>query len=355
MNLLRTTKKRILVTGGAGFIGRALIRSLLLETNSFVINLDKLSYASDLKQIESLLKEFPELESRYLFYKFDLCNDSLIDNVIREIDPDFIFHLAAESHVDRSIEGPKIFLESNINGTFNLLQASMKFWEDLPLDRKNNFCFQHISTDEVYGSLGDEGAFDEKTPYAPRSPYAASKAASDHLVNAWHHTYGFPTIITNCSNNFGPWQFPEKLIPLAILKALSWESIPMYGTGLNIRDWLFIDDHIRALLLIASKGIRGSNYCIGGYGQKTNYQVIKFICSYLDKINPQTDSYLTLITSVEDRPGHDFRYAINSQLITKELGWKPIFTFEEGLTKTIEWYYKNIDWVRSLHDRDHQL
>ena len=348
MNELIESKKRILLTGGAGFIGGSLIRKLLLETNSVIFNIDKLGYASDFKQVEQLFEKSPDLQERYFFYKLNLAVDNELDDLVNQIKPDFIFHLAAESHVDRSIEGPKIFLESNILGTFNLLEAVRKYWEKLSSTKKDHFCFQHISTDEVFGSLGDEGLFSEKTAYSPRSPYAASKASSDHFVQAWHHTYGLPIVITNCSNNFGPWQYPEKLIPVAILKGLRSEIIPMYGNGINVRDWLFIEDHLNALLLVASKGKRGKSYCIGGYGQKTNHEVLQLICTYMDQIKPINFSYKDLIRSVDDRPGHDYRYAIDSSLITKELGWKPLYAFEDSLYLTVKWYTDNLHWAKSV-------
>jgi len=347
MNDLINSRKKILVTGGLGFIGGALIRYLLRKTSNFISNLDKIGYASDQDQIEKIFLDSPKLKDRYSFFKVDLADESMLSGCISEIDPDIIFHLAAESHVDRSIASPKIFVNSNVVGTFNLLEAARKHWERLPLERKDNFRFHHVSTDEVFGSLGEDGSFSELSPYSPRSPYAASKAASDHLVNAWHHTYGLPVLITNCSNNFGPWQFPEKLIPVVIMKALNEDSIPMYGDGANIRDWLFVEDHIEALILVASIGKIGSNYCIGGYGQRTNYQVLELICDQLDKMKPLNFSYKNLITSVKDRPGHDFRYAIDPTLISNELGWKPKFSFESALSTTIEWYLNNMSWLRS--------
>ncbi len=347
-NVFTKSSKRILVTGGAGFIGGGLIRRLLSETNCLIFNLDKIGYASDTSQIENLLKKSPSLAERYSLKKFDLSNEHRLDDLFKEIDPDYIFHLAAESHVDRSIKGPKVFLESNIIGTFNLLQSARKHWENMSRERQDFFCFQHISTDEVFGSLGDSGTFSESTPYDPRSPYAASKASSDHLVQSWHHTYGLPILVTNCSNNFGPWQYPEKLIPLAISNALNGLPIPMYGNGSNIRDWLFIEDHIDALILVASRGQKGSKYCIGGYGQRTNYEVLKFICQYLNKLHPIESSYENQITSVTDRPGHDYRYAIDSTMIKDQLGWFPKFTLEQALSITIDWYLSNIDWSRSV-------
>ena len=344
---LLMSKKKILVTGGAGFIGGALIRTLLLRSNNYIFNLDKMGYASDSTQIDRLFLEAPYLKDRYSFYKVDLSNHTLLSEFISQIDPDIIFNLAAESHVDRSILDPRIFLNSNIVGTFNLLESARKHWEKLSEKRKDSFRFHHISTDEVFGALGKNGTFSEVTPYSPRSPYSASKASSDHLVNAWHHTYGLPVLITNCSNNFGPWQFPEKLIPVAIAKALDSEPIPMYGNGSNIRDWLFVQDHIEALILVVSNGKIGSSYCIGGYGQKSNYEVLELICKQLDIIRPLKFSHKELITSVKDRPGHDFRYAIDSTLISNELGWAPKFSFEEALSTTVDWYVKNICWLKS--------
>ena len=346
MNHLLNSRKRILVTGGAGFIGGALIRNLLLRTGNYIFNLDKMGYASDTKQIEQLFVDSPKLNDRYSFIKVDLSDETLLSECMTDIDPDIIFHLAAESHVDRSIWDPRIFLKSNIVGTFNLLESARKHWEKLSDERKDNFRFHHVSTDEVFGSLGDKGTFSEFTPYAPRSPYSASKASSDHLVQAWHHTFGLPVLITNCSNNFGPWQFPEKLIPVAIMKALDLDQIPMYGNGSNVRDWLFVEDHIEALMLVASSGKVGSSYCIGGHGQKTNYEVLDSICNKLDRLKPWKSPYKKLITAVRDRPGHDFRYAIDSTLISTELGWKPRFSFEEALSLTVEWYVENISWVK---------
>ena len=340
------SKKRILVTGGAGFIGGALIRTLLLRSNNYIFNLDKMGYASDTTQIDRIFLEAPSLKDRYTFYKVDLENHKLLSECIVKIDPDIIFNLAAESHVDRSILDPRIFLTSNIVGTFNLLESARKHWEKLPEKRKESFCFHHISTDEVFGALGEIGTFSEITPYSPRSPYAASKASSDHLVNSWHHTYGLPVLITNCSNNFGPWQFPEKLIPVAISKALDSEPIPMYGNGSNVRDWLFVQDHIEALILVVSQGKVGSSYCIGGYGQKSNYEVLELICKKLDIIRPLKFPHKELITSVKDRLGHDFRYAIDSTLISNELGWEPKFSFEEALSTTVDWYVQNTCWLK---------
>jgi len=346
--------KRILVTGGAGFIGGALIRKILIESpKSKVFNLDKLGYASDFITNNYLLNH-PEFSKNYKFFNINLKNLDQVENVIKLSDPDIIFHLAAESHVDRSIENPEVFIESNILGTFNLLNASLKYWLNLSSRRKSDFKFLHVSTDEVFGSLGKEDPkFNESTPYDPKSPYSASKACSDHLVKAWHHTYGFPSLITNCSNNFGPRQFPEKLIPLVIQKAIYGEKIPMYGDGSNIRDWLYINDHIDALLMVIQKGSIGQTYCIGGYGENTNLNVIKSICQILNIHKPCDKGllYEDLIFKVPDRIGHDFRYAINSEKITNELGWKPKYKFLDALEITTKWYLDNLDWCKKIADK----
>jgi len=348
---LQDNIQRVLVTGGSGFIGGCLIRHLLLDSHIQVYNLDKCGYASD---HTSISKTLPLLgsQSRYQLLETDLVNERTTSEAVAYAQPDLIFHLAAESHVDRSIDSPSSFIQSNILGTFNLLQAVRLYWEQLSLERQHLFRFHHISTDEVYGSLGPTDSFSESSKYNPRSPYSASKASSDHLVNAWHHTYGIPTLITNCSNNFGPWQFPEKLIPLVILKALSLESIPIYGDGSNIRDWLFVDDHVEALLLVASTANPGSNYCIGGHGERTNLQVVTSICGILDKLAPKHQPYETLIKLVQDRPGHDQRYAINSTLINSELGWAPQYSFEQALETTVRWYLTNLEWCNALFLRN---
>jgi len=335
---------RVLITGGAGFIGGALIRRLLSTTSVTIFNLDKIGYASDLTGINRYLKS-NNIKNRYHLIKEDLYNRNKLDELIPAIDPDIVFHLAAESHVDKSIAGPEIFLKSNVLGTFHLLEALRSYWEKLSIQRKENFRFHHVSTDEVYGTLNTTNKFNEQSQYAPRSPYSASKASSDHFVMAWFHTYGFPGLITNCSNNYGPWQFPEKLIPLAISNAINGQPIPMYGDGLQIRDWLYVDDHINALLLAASKGLIGESYCIGGFGEKTNKNVLSKICTIMDELIPRNESYLNLITSVEDRLGHDRRYAINSSKIQHDLGWKPSVEFDEGLRITIKWYLQNSDWL----------
>lgn len=336
-------RKRILVTGGAGFIGGAVVRRLLLESDATVFNLDKMGYASDLTSIENTIASLTSMgevavEARHQLLKVDLADPETTRKAVVTADPDLVMHLAAESHVDRSIQGPGAFIESNMIGTFNLLQASRVHFDQLEGERKENFRFHHISTDEVFGSLGATGKFSETTPYDPRSPYSASKAASDHLVNAWYHTFGLPIILTNCSNNYGPWQYPEKLIPVVILKAAAGEAIPLYGDGMNIRDWLYVEDHVDALLLAANKGRIGESYCIGGHGERTNLQVIEKICSILDQINPKGSPHSKLITFVKDRLGHDRRYAIDPEKITIELGWQPRHGFDEGLEETVKWY-----------------
>ncbi len=336
--------RRVLVTGGAGFIGGALIRRLIDDSTLQIFNLDKLGYASNLSSINNKLTSIKNIDDKYKFIKLDLCDKNHLNDVIKQIDPDLVFHLAAESHVDRSIDGPKVFLESNIIGTFNLLECIREHLERLDDERKGFFRFLHISTDEVYGSLGSGGYFSEDSPYSPRSPYSATKASSDHLVNAWHHTYNIPSIITNCSNNYGPWQFPEKLIPLAIYNALDSKNIPMYGDGANVREWLFVDDHVNALISAANRGKIGVSYCIGSSEELSNLDVLTLICEYSDEYNFSQFSYKRLIKSVEDRKGHDFRYSLNSNVIREELGWKPDYTFKEGLKLTIDWYIKNINW-----------
>ena len=336
---------KILITGGAGFIGNTLVRNLLLSTEHEVINLDKLGYASDLTSINSLDSN---LLSRYIFMKVDLNDFFKLKEAVLSSNPDLIMHLAAESHVDRSIDKPNLFVQSNVMGTFNLLEVVREFYHNLSEIRKKHFKFHHISTDEVFGSLGETGSFSEETPYDPRSPYSASKASSDHLVKAWHHTYKLPIVLTNCSNNYGPLQFPEKLIPLVILKAFQNEKIPIYGDGLNIRDWLFIDDHVEALLLVAEKGVVGESYCIGGNGEKSNKEVVLKICEIMDKKFPFKAPHKNLIEFVKDRPGHDKRYSINPSKIIKNLGWKAKHTFDEGIEETVDWYLNNIDWYEKI-------
>ena len=340
---LKSGKLKLLVTGGAGFIGGCLIRRLLEKTNSTVFNLDKISYSSDLSWLQTMNNK-----DRHQLLKVDLANIKETKKAIKYSDPDLIIHLAAESHVDRSIENAQPFINSNILGTFNLLESAKEHWLKLDDHRKNNFRFLHVSTDEVYGSLGNQGLFNEESPYDPRSPYSASKAASDHLVNAWFHTFKFPIIKTNCSNNFGPFQFPEKLIPLVILKAINSEKIPIYGDGKNIRDGLFVEDHIDALIITICKGEVGKTYCIGGGNQKTNIEMVNKICGIIDKKLKKKDPTKNNIIFVSDRPGHDKRYAIDSNLIKFELGWKPKHTFEDALKKTIYWYVDNLDWCKKV-------
>ena len=345
---LKKSINSVLITGGAGFIGSTLIRRLLNSTSLKIYNLDKLSYCSDLTSINELIStKGCSYKDRYQLLKVDLANKKATFNAVKISNPDLVIHLAAESHVDRSIETPSKFIESNIQGTFNILEAAKEHWINLDNDRKNVFRFNHISTDEVYGSIDSPNRFSEITPYSPRSPYSASKAASDHLVNAWHHTYNLPIVITNCSNNFGPWQFPEKLIPVVINSALSGRKIPLYGNGENIRDWLFVEDHIDAILLAILKGEIGESYCIGGFGEKKNKDVVTSICTILDKILPKVNSYSSLIKFVKDRPGHDQRYSINSSKIRNDLGWKPKYTFEEALEITVRWYINNQYWSNS--------
>ncbi len=340
---LKSGKLKVLVTGGAGFIGGCLIRKLLEKTNSKVFNLDKISYSSDLSWLQTIKNK-----DRHQLLKVDLANIKETKKAIKDSDPDLIIHLAAESHVDRSIEDAKPFINSNILGTFNLLESAKDHWLQLNNYRKNNFRILHVSTDEVYGSLGNEGFFNEDSPYDPRSPYSASKAASDHLVNAWFHTFKLPIIKTNCSNNFGPFQFTEKLIPLVILKAINGQKIPIYGDGKNVRDWLFVEDHIDALIIAICKGEVGKTYCIGGGNQKTNIEIVNQICEIVDKKLKKKDPTKNNIIFVSDRPGHDKRYAIDSNFIKCELGWKPNHNFEDALKETIYWYINNLDWCKKI-------
>jgi dTDP-glucose 4,6-dehydratase len=355
LSTLLAGRRRLLVTGGAGFIGGAVVRRLLRESDATVFNLDKLGYASDLRSIEEALAEGGGAtegpEARHQVLRVDLADAEATAAAVRQADPDLVMHLAAESHVDRSIEGPEAFIASNVQGTFSLLQATRAHWEGLSGERRDRFRLHHISTDEVFGSLGAEGRFSEETPYDPRSPYSASKAASDHLVRAWHHTYGLPVVLTNCSNNFGPWQFPEKLIPVVILKALAGESIPLYGDGLNVRDWLYVEDHVDALLLAATRGEIGRSYCVGGHGERSNRQVVEAICALMDGFRPEGAPHARLITAVTDRPGHDRRYAIDPGRIEAELGWRPRHSFEAGLADTVAWYLDHADWCAAVRDR----
>ena len=332
---------KIMITGGAGFIGSAVCRYYLNETDHEIINVDALTYAANLKALTEL-----DQSPRHTFVKLDIRDHDGVDDVFQQYRPEAVMHLAAESHVDRSIDGPADFINTNIIGTFNLLQAARKHYEKL--DESENFKFHHVSTDEVYGSLGDEGFFFEDMAYAPNSPYSASKASSDHLVRAWHHTYGLPTVISNCSNNYGPFQFPEKLIPLMILNGLEGRPLPVYGDGLNVRDWLYVDDHARALALILEKGLPGEKYNVGGHNEVKNIEVVETICRLLDEFQPRPDGAdrLELITYVKDRPGHDRRYAIDAGKIERELGWKPEETFESGLRRTVKWYLDNEQWWR---------
>ena len=340
---------RILITGGAGFIGSELIRKIISSSSAKIFNLDKLSYASDHSRIDFILDQLKGNDiNRYRLLKVDLSDDRSTNEAIECSDPDLIIHLAAETHVDRSIEKPLDFIKSNINGTFNLLESAKQHWERLSKTRKENFKYLHISTDEVFGSLGTSGSFDENSKYAPRSPYSASKAASDHLTSAWFYTYGFPSIITNCSNNFGPWQYPEKLIPMIIIKSLTKKNIPIYGEGKNIRDWLYVEEHVDALIKIALHGEIGEKYCIGAEQEKTNLELALEICEVMDRLVPSDSSYKELISFVEDRPGHDNRYSINSNKIQDKLGWKSKYNFTDSLEKTIFWYIENQLWCKNI-------
>lgn len=337
---------RIIVTGGAGFIGSALVRRLVRD-GADVLNLDALTYAGNLASLKEV-----ENAPNYSFLKADICDAEAVKGAFARFRPTAVMHLAAESHVDRSIDGPGAFVRTNINGTYTLLEAARGYWQDLPEPEKNAFRFQHISTDEVYGSLGSEGFFTEETPYDPRSPYSASKAAADHLVSAWHHTFGFPVLITNCSNNYGPFHFPEKLVPLVILNALDGKQLPVYGQGLNVRDWLYVEDHADALVTVLHKGVPGRSYNIGGHNERTNIDVVRTICAVLDELRPRGEgSYSDLITFVRDRPGHDLRYAIDPARIQNELGWKAKETFETGIRKTVQWYLENEWWWRPIREK----
>ncbi|QMJ04088.1 MULTISPECIES: dTDP-glucose 4,6-dehydratase [Citrobacter] len=343
---------KILVTGGAGFIGSAVVRHIIKDTQDTVVNVDKLTYAGN----QESLAEVSE-NNRYYFEHADICDKAAMERIFATHQPDAVMHLAAESHVDRSITGPAAFIETNIVGTYVLLEAARGYWNGLDADKKQAFRFHHISTDEVYGDLPhpDEvpagsvlPLFTEKTAYAPSSPYSASKASSDHLVRAWLRTYGFPTIVTNCSNNYGPYHFPEKLIPLVILNALKGKALPIYGKGDQIRDWLYVEDHARALYTVVTQGIVGETYNIGGHNEKKNLDVVHTICDLLDEIVPKATSYREQITYVTDRPGHDRRYAIDADKISRELGWKPQETFASGIRKTVEWYLSNTQWVENV-------
>ena len=341
---------KILVTGGAGFIGSNLVRHLLTQTDHSVVNVDALTYAGNLQSLADL-----EGHPRYQFAHADICDAPSVHKLFATHSPDWIIHLAAESHVDRSIDGPERFIQTNIVGTYNLLQASLKFWQSMP--SKDTFRFLHASTDEVYGSLTSDEHFSESTPYNPRSPYSASKAASDHLVRAWAHTYKLPILITNASNNYGPYQFPEKLVPLVILKALRGEAIPVYGTGANVRDWLYVGDHVDALYRVISQGRIGETYHIGGNNEHRNIDLVRLLCTLLDQIKPRKDgkSYIEQITFVADRPGHDLRYAIDASKIKRELGWVPQQDHNSGFQKTVEWYLANQNWTQQILDGTYQL
>jgi len=352
---------KILVTGGAGFIGSAVVRHIIENTQDSIINVDKLTYAGNLESLKSIDKN-----ERYAFEQVDICNRTEIDRVFDEYKPDAVMHLAAESHVDRSITGPAEFIQTNIVGTYNLLEAARGYWNTLADTAKKTFRFHHISTDEVYGDLlhpdeqkgHDLGKalplFTEQTSYAPSSPYSASKASSDHLVRAWLRTYGFPTIVTNCSNNYGPYHFPEKLIPLVILNALEGKDLPIYGKGDQIRDWLYVEDHARALYKVITEGVVGETYNIGGHNEKKNIEVVQTICSILDELVPKKPNYSEQITFVPDRPGHDRRYAIDSSKMNAELSWTPVETFETGLRKTVKWYLENKPWSKNVQDGSYQ-
>ncbi len=338
---------KLLVTGGAGFIGSALIRLLIKEHDITVINVDKLTYAGNLESLSEVTTS-----SRYHFEQVDICDGEKIASILQLYKPDAIMHLAAESHVDRSIEGPTEFIQTNIIGTYTLLQQTLNYWQQLDKTAKERFRFHHISTDEVFGSLGETGYFSETTPYQPSSPYSASKASSDHLVNAWHHTYGLPVVMSNCSNNYGPCQFPEKLIPLIILKAMRGEPLPIYGDGSNVRDWLYVDDHARALFNVLSHGRPGQSYNIGGHNEKSNLEVVQGICELLDELLPGSPHkpHDSLVTFVADRPGHDLRYAVDASKIASELNWQPQEDFHSGLRKTVQWYLNNSEWWQHILD-----
>ena len=340
----------ILITGGAGFIGSAIIRHIIDHTKHSVVNVDKLTYAGNLESLESITNS-----DRYVFEQVDVCDTDEIKRIFSEHQPDIVMHLAAESHVDRSIDAPNDFIQTNIVGTYILLEQARNYWLSLAAQKKHNFRFHHISTDEVYGDLENmSDLFTENTPYAPSSPYSASKASSDHLVRAWHRTFGLPILITNCSNNYGPYQFPEKLIPLMILNALQGKSLPIYGNGRQIRDWLYVEDHAVALLKTVFFGKVGETYNIGGHNEIQNIDVVKTVCKILDELVPKQGKYEDLITYVEDRAGHDVRYAIDAGKIDKELGWKPDESFESGIRKTVKWYLENKKWCSNVGDGSYQ-
>jgi len=348
---LENVRSKLLITGGAGFIGSNLVR-YSLECGYGVINLDKLTYAGNLSSLKSLPHE-----ENYAFVHGDICDAALVESVFGKYRPDAVLHLAAESHVDRSIDGPADFIETNVKGTFTMLEAARRYRDTLDSDAASDFRFLHVSTDEVFGSLGDEGYFIETTPYSPRSPYSASKASSDHLVRAWHHTYGMQVLITNCSNNYGPYQFPEKLIPHITLTALAERPLPVYGDGGNVRDWLFVRDHCRAIIDILERGKSGETYVIGGNTERKNIQVVRSVCEILDEMSPRNngEGYDTLITFVKDRPGHDHRYAMDASKLKSQLGWMPEYTFEDGLRETVKWYLDNRNWSDAILSGDYRL
>jgi dTDP-glucose 4,6-dehydratase len=343
---------RILITGGAGFIGSNLVRHIIETTEHSVLNVDALTYAGNLHSLSDI-----EDNSRYAFAEVDICDAKQVGKAFQAFQPDWVMHLAAESHVDRSIDGPGAFIQTNVIGTFNLLQSARSHYEALAGDAKAKFRFLHVSTDEVYGSLGETGLFKETTPYDPHSPYSASKASSDHLVRAWADTYGLPVLITNCSNNYGPFQFPEKLIPVVILKALRGEDIPVYGKGINIRDWLYVKDHADALYTVISEGKLGETYNIGGYNERTNLDIVELLCELMDELKPREDrkSYREQITFVTDRPGHDLRYAIDASKIKRDLGWTPKQDHSSGFRKTVEWNLDNTAWTQQILDGSYKL
>lgn len=346
--------RRILVTGGAGFIGSAVVRHIIQNTQDAVVVVDKLTYAGNLASLAPVADD-----PRFAFEQIDICDRDALNKVFTAHQPDVVMHLAAESHVDRSIDGPAVFIETNIVGTYNLLEASRAWWNSLAAEQKAGFRFHHISTDEVYGDLHSmDDFFTETTPYAPSSPYSASKASSDHLVRAWQRTYGLPALVTNCSNNYGPYHFPEKLIPLMILNAIAGKPLPVYGDGQQIRDWLYVEDHARALYRVATEGKPGETYNIGGHNERKNLDVVTTICDLLEELVPEkpqgVSQYRDLITRVADRPGHDLRYAIDASKIERELGWTPQETFESGIRKTVEWYLANENWWKQVLDGSYQ-